>query len=487
MYESFAGYGFLPSDARDKFGDTIGGIGSSATIDRTSWKKVGDSYTGILWGLPDRGWNTEATINYQNRVHKFQVTLTPNDCATASNPSPPNVQLKYLDTVLFVDPSNMPTTGLDADPDPPYLTFPGYPDLPSVTYPGDGFNHTGPGGTRVTIDSEGIVLNADGSFWVSDEYGPYIYRFSAAGTMLSAIRPPDAFIPLRNNTESFSADSPPIYDESEVITPADNPTGRDNNQGFEGLTASPDGTKLYTLIQSALNQEGGLGKSNQRENARFLVYDVSDPTNPVYEAEYVVPLPFYTDPTSNKTKVAAQSEIHYVSATQFLILARDSSAGHGQASSTSVYRHADVFDISAATDVKGASDDCFTCAIASAAGVLNAGIVPATYCPFLDYNINSQLNKFGVHNGGAQDAQLLNEKWESLALVPVNPGGGDDDDEGDDDEYYLFSLSDNDFITQDGFYGFGQFSYADASGFNLDNQVLVFKVKLPKGAEPRIG
>ena len=153
-----------------------------------------------------------------------------------------------------------------------------------------------------------------------------------------------------------------------------------------------------------------------------------------------------------------------------------------------MYRHADVFDISAATDVKGAADDCFTCAIASAAGVLNAGIVPATYCPFLDYNINSQLNKFGVHNGGAQDAQLLNEKWESLALVPVNPGGDDEgDDEGDDDEYYLFSLSDNDFITQDGFYGFGQFPYADASGFNLDNQVLVFKVKLPKGAEPRIG
>ena len=56
-YQQLAGYGFVPSDARDKFGDTIGGIGSSAAIDRKSWKKKKDgSYTGTLWGLPDRGW-----------------------------------------------------------------------------------------------------------------------------------------------------------------------------------------------------------------------------------------------------------------------------------------------------------------------------------------------------------------------------------------------------------------------------------------------
>ena len=56
-YEQLAGYGFVPPDARDKFGDTIGGFGSSAAIDRKSWKKTKKgSYTGILWGLPDRGW-----------------------------------------------------------------------------------------------------------------------------------------------------------------------------------------------------------------------------------------------------------------------------------------------------------------------------------------------------------------------------------------------------------------------------------------------
>ena len=55
VYEELAGYGFLPSNSRDKYGDTLGGIGSSAAIDKTSWKKNGAGYTGTLYALPDRG------------------------------------------------------------------------------------------------------------------------------------------------------------------------------------------------------------------------------------------------------------------------------------------------------------------------------------------------------------------------------------------------------------------------------------------------
>jgi hypothetical protein len=36
---------------------------------------------------------------------------------------------------------------------------------------GDGFGGNGPGGKRVAIDSEGLVLGKDGTFWISDEYG----------------------------------------------------------------------------------------------------------------------------------------------------------------------------------------------------------------------------------------------------------------------------------------------------------------------------
>lgn len=56
-YQKLAGYGFIPSDARDKYGETIGGIGSAIALDKNAWRKRGsNSYTGVLWGLPDRGW-----------------------------------------------------------------------------------------------------------------------------------------------------------------------------------------------------------------------------------------------------------------------------------------------------------------------------------------------------------------------------------------------------------------------------------------------
>jgi hypothetical protein len=56
-YEELAGYGVLPSNARDKFGDTLGGIGSSLALDKSQWRKTkSGAYTGLLWGLPDRGW-----------------------------------------------------------------------------------------------------------------------------------------------------------------------------------------------------------------------------------------------------------------------------------------------------------------------------------------------------------------------------------------------------------------------------------------------
>jgi hypothetical protein len=486
VYQSFVGYGFTPSNARDKFGDTAGGIGSSAAIDPTSWKVNRDgSYTGALWALPDRGWNTDGTLNFQPRVHKFSITFTPNDSATLSDPAPPNLHLSYQDSIRFTDPSGAPVTGLDPDFTGPYLSFPGFPSLPSATFPGDGFGGEGPGGRRVSLDSEGLVLNKDSSFWISDEYGAYIYLFSPTGQMLSAIRPPDAVIPRRNGTESFSAGSPPRYDPDRKVIPRDPDTGRSNNQGLEGLTASPDGKMLYALMQSALMQEGG-AKASTRRFARLLQYDVSNPSKPVYQAEYVVPLPF-----SDGTRVAAQSEIKFISPTQFLVLARDSGAGAGQSDTQSLYRHADVFDISAATNIKGPQYDSANSSIASTAGELKSGITPATYCSWLDYNVNSELGKFGLHNGGAQDSDLLNEKWESFALMPAHPDsdyrGGCGKNRDRCDEYFLFSWSDNDFITTNGFLNDGQFQYSDKSGFNLLNQVLVFRVKLPQGSDPRVG
>ncbi|KAI1177025.1 esterase-like activity of phytase-domain-containing protein [Nemania sp. FL0916] len=483
VYNELAGYGLVTSNVVDKFGDTLGGLGSSLHLDQGAWKKhCNGSYTGVLWSLPDRGWNTEGTLNYNPRVHKFAVLFTPQPHATVQKPSAPNLQFYYLDSIKFSGPDGTPCTGLDGDATG-HLSYPGFPELPIATYEGDGFGSEGDGGKRIPIDPEGLYVNKDGTFWISDEYGPYIYLFSRRGKMLTAIRPPDSILPKRNGTVSFSADAPPRQldgnTEDDDVTPEHPDTGRENNHGFEGLTVSADGKSLYVLLQAATVQDGGLEKQTQRYT-RFLKYNVRNKREPVFAGEWVVPLPLYKDPTakpSKNPKAAAQSEILALENGQFFVLSRDSDAGNGQEVTESVYRQMDVFDISGATDIKAAgSYDCAdaSCAIADAdTGSLKEGITAATYCSFLDYNVNAQLGRFNVHNGGNTDSGLLNEKWESLGMVPVNP-------KRPNGEYFVFSLSDNDFITQNGYMNGGKLPYADESGFSLDNQALVFKITISK-------
>lgn len=342
------------------------------------------------------------------------------------------------------------------------MSYKGFPPLPVATYTGNGFGGPGPGGKRVPLDSEGLVIDNEGYFWVSEEYGPYVYRFNKNGTMVSALQPPEAFLPRRNGTLSFNAASPPRYAPNKMPNPEDPKTGRNNNQGLEALTISPDGQTLTVMIQSALNQEGGPKKKN-RQPARLLEYDISDPKTPIYKHEYAVNLPKYVDYTDEDLdrKVASQSEILQLPArpgssssgsTNYLILSRDSDFGAASENTLSVYRHADIFSVSnKTTDLKGKKYDSPAGSIADSDGDLNEDITPAEYCSFLDYNVNSELAKFGLHNGGAQDEGLLNEKWESFVLVPVEPEQEKRRKKmGEKTEYFLFSFSDNDFITQDG-------------------------------------
>ncbi|KAL1645814.1 hypothetical protein SLS58_003698 [Diplodia intermedia] len=471
-YRALAGYGFVSGTARDKHGDTLGGLGSSIAIEHGSWKlRPTDNgtalYTGVLWALPDRGWNTNGTLNFIPRVHKLAVSFAPAEAAAATKP---NLQLEYLDTVLFSDPTGAPLTGLDPDASGA-IEFPGFPALPVATYEGDGFGGDGPGGRRVSLDGEGLVLGADGSFWVSDEYGP------------------------------FSAASAPIYDPSRLPIPEDPTSGRANNQGFEGLTLSPDGTTLSVLVQSALMQDGGAGGKKSRRHARLLQYDIAappittttttstnasssisrQPTTPL-KAEYVVPLPTFVN-DDGKTRVAAQSEMLALGPTQFLVLARDSGAGRAAGGTTrSLYRHVDVFDVGEATDVGDVDADSVDGSVVTDAGegVLADGVAPARYCAWLDFNVEGQLARFGLHNGGVDDGGLLNEKWESLAVVPVLAAGG----EVVEGEWFVISLSDNDFITQEGYMDGGRFEYKDETGASLDNQALVFRVGLERGLKP---
>ena len=464
--QGLVGVARVPSDARDAYGETLGGFGSAMAFVPGTWKPRKDGkypaskYTGELVMVPDRGWNTSGTIDFRGRTEHFKILFTP--FYGASTTSQNQLELNYTKlTPLHFE--GKPSTGLDAVG--VRKAAGGFPDLPIGE---DG---------HVSLDNEGIVFPGDGTFWIGDEYGPYVYHYSGSGKVLNVIRPPEAFIPRRVingvTVESFSANSPPIGENYNLGNPV---SGRQNNQGFEGLAISPDHKTLFVLLQSALIQDlNPADTKHTRRNTRLLAYDISRPSAPHLIHEYVVQLPNYSG-----TLVAAQSEMFALNDHQFLVLARDSSVGETfPATPGSVYRSIDLIDTAdptkPATDIAGSAYDSPAGSVAPL-GVLNPSIRPVAYQKFLDINDNTELNRFGLHNGAPANSNDLYEKWESIALEPVGDPRAPSD-------YFLFVGSDNDFITQNGF--MAGMSYADASGFNADTLVLVFRVTLPTYVPPR--
>jgi hypothetical protein len=446
------GVGRIDADLRDKLGETFGS-GSGMAIDPASWTRDGARYRGTIYLLPDRGYNVSGTIDYRSRLNRLEVVLTPtpNPEGLPADERQRTVVVRLADTVLLADPAGEPLTGLDPAAGGIRPGRDGFPPMPQA-----------PNG-HVALDAEAVVLARDGSFFVSDEYGPYIYRFSAQGRLLGAIRPPDAFIPRRNGADHFSSNNPGAGQGAPV--PANPDTGRQNNQGFEGLALTPDGKYLVAILQSATRQDGG-DAPETRDHTRMLYYDVSTIEHPVLVREHVVVLPAFTT-ADGKRRIAAQSELMALDQNHFLLLCRDSDNGYGQKGATSRYRRIELIDTSGATDIAGARYDGLE--PVAPKGRLVDGIVPAARATFIDLNDNAELARFGLHNGEPQDRNDLSEKWESMGLVPAL----DPDHPGD---FFLFVANDNDFITQHGFHAGAP--YRDPSGVDLDTMFLVFRVTL---------
>jgi len=74
--QGLVGFGVIPSNFRDSFGDTMGGIGSAIALKRGTWKRSHDgTYTGTLLVQPDRGFNVyDVPSDYIALVPHFSQT-----------------------------------------------------------------------------------------------------------------------------------------------------------------------------------------------------------------------------------------------------------------------------------------------------------------------------------------------------------------------------------------------------------------------------
>ena len=505
------GVGNFSASSLDSRGDTLGSF-SSFKIDTTSWRKnANGSYSGTLYTLPDRGFNVGGLIDYAARIQKFDLSFTP-DYTTLANAGQNQLTLAFKGTTTITDFNGNTTTALN----PTGTTLSGFTNVPTATVGGV---------TKFTVDGEGLAIRADGSFYISDEYGASIYHVSKTGQMQGVITPVKALIP------EFTAISG--YSGFTTLTTLDSgaPTGeqtkktfqtggRRDNQGMEAVDITPDGKFLVSMLQSATRQDNPGNKDFNRAYTRLFLYDITQnatPTNPT--EHYLVELPV----TSSKglgavpNKTAQQSELVALSKSSFLVLTRDGNGngsgnaaynalGVGGAENPQVYKNIALVSTLGATNLAGSIyETTYAPAVTGPTSASDpmtlapvAGIVAATTTDFVNLLNVNQLARFGLnlnvlgttaaatpgYAALAQDTNSLSEKWEALSVVPcldaLNPN-----------DYFLMVGNDNDFVT-----GSGVMTGRTPTAFNGIvttageetvenlNRILVYRVTLPGFVDP---
>lgn len=215
-------------------------------------------------------------------------------------------------------------------------------------------------------DPEGLVALRDGSFWVGDEYGPFITHFDRHGRQLERLSPVDGSLP------------------AELAE-------REPNKGMEGLTVTPDGRTLVGMMQAALNAPDGK-KSKKISALRIVTVDLG--TRATHQYAYVL---HNTDGADTTV-----SEIAALDAHRFLVDERDSKFEPGANKKLFRITLDGATDIGRASTVAGSSYDAARGgllvggrsveAIAgtgntadTTASLQKAGITPVGSSLFLDY------------------------------------------------------------------------------------------------------
>lgn len=287
------GMGLVPGDALDRSGLAGQSIcqrdDSAVCIDQATFGGFGSAlaYTGhdnVFIAAPDRGpFDGRTDVPYLDRVHFLHLALDP---AAAF----PNIRATLLATRFLTTEGNRPLVG-DA-------------------YAFDAANLA----ASRRFDPEGIAVGADGTFFISDEYGPSILEFDRQGHRKARIPLPSRFTLAAPPAGNPSGDLDAAGSSLELY-PTFNVFGRQANRGMEGLTLTPDGRTLVGIMQNALLQDHGIDPVTIGRvgfNNRIFTYDLK--TGAHHEYVYVM------DAVNQGRGV---NDIVAVNDHQFLVLERD--------------------------------------------------------------------------------------------------------------------------------------------------------------------
>jgi hypothetical protein len=144
------------------------------------------------------------------------------------------------------------------------------------------------------LDTEGLALAPDGTFWIGEEYGPSLVHVGADGKIIERLVPQGVEADLAGADYPVSGALPAIL------------TKRFLNRGIESAAISPDGAFLYFAVQSPLANPDKKAYQASRQ-IRLLKFDIAQKKA---VGEWLYPEDeFSTFAADNKKKPAKQSDV----------------------------------------------------------------------------------------------------------------------------------------------------------------------------------
>ncbi|WP_055601306.1 esterase-like activity of phytase family protein [Streptomyces aureus] len=226
--------GLLPGSVDDDRDVDLGGIGSDLYPAERS---------GEYWTVTDRGPNGQIAVGKEKR-RTFPV---PGFDPAIVKVRAVGGRIQVLKSIPLTTASGAPVTGL-----------PNQPGRDEAPYD---YNATTPLAYNVNgLDTEGLVRDRDGGFWLVDEYGPSLVHVSANGRVLARHVPKGLGL--------TGADYPVIESLPSIFLK------RKINRGFEGLALLPDGDLVMALQSPLLNPDKAAGEDSR--NTRLLRFSTRE-------------------------------------------------------------------------------------------------------------------------------------------------------------------------------------------------------------------
>ncbi|MDR2326283.1 MAG: esterase-like activity of phytase family protein [Acidovorax sp.] len=182
--------------------------------------------------------------------------------------------------------------------------------------------------TGADFDPESVQIIGQ-NIWIGEEFGPYLIQADMAGKVLAV------FDTLVDGKPVISPDHPSARTPAAPdAKPAVYPVKR--SKGFEGMAASPDGKKLYPLLEGPLwkAEAGGAYESeNGSTYLRALEFDVAQKTWTGRHWKYPLEKPTHSI-----------GDFNMINATTALVIERDDGEGTPDQACPAGEKHSNCFD-----------------------------------------------------------------------------------------------------------------------------------------------